>query len=121
MFRPLPIFVVLLLASCAAPAPRPLTNDHPASPDAPASEISRPSALHSVPPSEAPRSDATHLQPSAQPDAHAHHPPTTTTPTPESKPLFRCPMHPEVTSSDPDAKCPKCGMSLEPIKEGARP
>ena len=27
---------------------------------------------------------------------------------------YYCPMHPEVTSDDPHAKCPKCGMKLEP-------
>ena len=119
MFRPLSISVLLVLASCAAPGPRPLSNDHPANSDAPASEILRPSALQSVPKSETPRSDATRLQPSNKPDAHAHHASTATAP--ENKPLVRCPMHPEVTSSDPDAKCPKCGMSLAPVTEGAKP
>jgi Cu(I)/Ag(I) efflux system membrane fusion protein len=31
---------------------------------------------------------------------------------------YYCPMHPEVTSKDPNAKCPKCGMKLEPKPSG---
>lgn len=27
---------------------------------------------------------------------------------------YYCPMHPEETSNDPSARCPKCGMKLEP-------
>lgn len=30
--------------------------------------------------------------------------------------LYRCPMHPEVTSDKP-GKCPKCGMFLEKVTE----
>ena len=29
-----------------------------------------------------------------------------------SQSLYSCPMHPEVTSDEPE-KCPKCGMKLE--------
>lgn len=31
--------------------------------------------------------------------------------------LYACPMHPEFITSDPDAKCPECGMNLVPAKE----
>ena len=119
MFRTLTVSLLLMMAGCAANASRPLSQDHPANPSAAASEISQPTALHAVPPSEAPRSDAADVRQNTQPDAHAHHAPPATAP--DSKPLFRCPMHPDVTSSDPDAKSPKCGMSRDPATEGAKP
>ena len=28
--------------------------------------------------------------------------------------LYVCPMHPEITSTDPDERCSICGMNLEP-------
>lgn len=31
---------------------------------------------------------------------------------PGDAPLYRCPMHPEVTAATP-GKCPKCGMTLQ--------
>ncbi|NOR14069.1 MAG: efflux RND transporter periplasmic adaptor subunit [Candidatus Aminicenantes bacterium] len=31
--------------------------------------------------------------------------------------LFACPMHPEFITSDPNAKCPECGMDVVPAKE----
>jgi|SRR5690625_777503 len=34
----------------------------------------------------------------------------------EPEGIYACPMHPEVTSNDPEARCPKCGMRLE-LKE----
>jgi len=33
--------------------------------------------------------------------------------------LYQCPMHPEVTSRDPERRCPKCNMKInKPIKGG---
>lgn len=32
--------------------------------------------------------------------------------------VYTCPMHPEVTSGKP-GKCPKCGMTLVPKKNGS--
>jgi cytochrome oxidase Cu insertion factor (SCO1/SenC/PrrC family) len=34
---------------------------------------------------------------------------------------YSCPMHPEVVSSKPGAKCPKCGMNLTAAEPGATP
>ncbi len=31
--------------------------------------------------------------------------------------LYACPMHPEFITSDPEAKCPECGMNVVPVKE----
>jgi hypothetical protein len=32
---------------------------------------------------------------------------------------YTCPMHPEVTSTEP-GKCPKCGMNLEEVTAGTQ-
>ncbi len=36
-------------------------------------------------------------------------------PEPAAKPLYTCPMHPEVISDKPGL-CPKCEMDLVPVK-----
>lgn len=37
--------------------------------------------------------------------------------TTQGEAIYACPMHPEVTSNDPNARCPKCGMKLEKRNE----
>lgn len=33
--------------------------------------------------------------------------------------LYECPMHPEVTSPDPERRCPKCNMKInKPVRDG---
>ncbi len=109
-----------VLAGCAAPAMRPLPDKHPANSDALVAEFSRPNALQSEAPSEgAAHDDAVHSQASGRNRAHGEHEPDAAAPA--SQTLFRCPMHPEVTSSDPEARCPQCGMKLERVDEGGRP
>lgn len=47
-----------------------------------------------------------------------HPAPAATAPAPAPAPAvtYVCPMDPEVTSTDPNARCPKCGMRLEAKK-----
>ena len=36
--------------------------------------------------------------------------------------LYACPMHPEVTSTNPNERCPKCNMKInKPVKQAAAP
>lgn len=35
--------------------------------------------------------------------------------------VYACPMHPDITSSKKGARCPKCGMTLRPVKPEAAP
>ncbi|HEY6071666.1 MAG TPA: heavy metal-binding domain-containing protein, partial [Chthoniobacterales bacterium] len=46
---------------------------------------------------------------------HEHHQPTQAQEQ-SSKQFYTCPMHPEIVRNEP-GQCPKCGMTLVPIKE----
>jgi hypothetical protein len=88
------IFSVLaLIAGCTQPASHPQPRaDDPANPDAP---------VAAAPPAPSP--------PDAAPESsHDHHDHISA----PGAALYQCPMHPEVTSSDPNALCPKCGMKI---------
>jgi len=37
----------------------------------------------------------------------------------EGETMYACPMHPEERSTDPNAKCPKCGMAMEKVDDDA--
>ena len=124
MFRTLSLLTLAALVGCAGPrAASELPDDHPANPAA---------ATAPLPPASNALSSHDPLQPAATRDEHGNHAvPQPTTPqydhaahaappatTPDAAPApqaatYVCPMHPEVTSHDPAARCPKCGMRLE--------
>lgn len=106
----------LLLGGCALPeAMQPLSLAHPANPDAPvALPFSRANSVRFT------SGDRGHdSQCKAQGDGEASPDSTHESKSPThgadmEKAVYACPMHPEVVSTDPAARCPKCGMALEP-------
>lgn len=93
----IPLLIAVFLCGCAADrALPPLGNDDPANPDAPIAPLTWPTTLATTAP--------------------ATKPATATT----TAGLYACPMHPDVTSSDPNARCRICGMRLVPRKGGGR-
>ena len=103
------LLMVPLLAAASAgctttPATRPVPADHPASAHAVSSAIPEPSRTLSNP-------DPVFVAPSATPA------PATQPGAAQQQALYACPMHPEVTSSEP-SRCPKCGMKLVKSEQG---
>jgi len=92
-----PIIALLLTAGCERPARQmSLSNDDPAHPAAEEVPFSPPSNLLAEPMSPAPASS------------------------PAESTVYTCPMHPDVRQNGP-GKCPKCGMTLEPVASPAKP
>ncbi len=110
--------LLLVGGGCGRTTPLVVGPDHPASADAvaaPTPAISQTLAITNPPttPDEADdmADHSGHTMGAAMPPS--------TQPSPTTQPAgvtadgaFVCPMHPEVTSDDPDARCPKCGMNL---------
>src|SRR5262245_2935456 len=111
-------FIVILagalLSGCAASYSEPvLSTDHPANPSAIESpEPARSETLDLaaadpiVPVQPAPAKGMGQVE-----SGQMHHAPAASEPAGNA--LYVCPMHPEVTSDQPDQRCPKCGMKLK--------
>lgn len=57
----------------------------------------------------------------SMPGMDKSHTPDSTAPSKPAAAPYACPMHPEVTSDQPDQRCPKCGMTLEKQAGGMQP
>lgn len=108
-----------LLSGCAGQqTAQELPSDHPASPSARTSPLPPNSpTLQQQPMAEGPDSvPAGHdAKAPAAGAAHDHHGSgqADAQRTQPAAAAYVCPMHPEVTSDDPNARCPKCGMKLQ--------
>jgi hypothetical protein len=111
------MYAKILAAACAAAllggcaggtgGTRPAA-DHPANPraaSAPLPPVSTTLSIASTQPSQR-AADANGAQ------SHSHHQPPATAPATRDAVVYVCPHHPEVTSTDPNARCPKCHMKL---------
>lgn len=111
---------LVAIAGCAAPVQVAPPEWHPANASAPIRPLdSQPGALAVADPVEAaeegvvPSSGATGMQADHADGAHGAEGAAADS----VATLYRCPMHPEVTSDTP-GKCPKCGMRLVKVKAG---
>lgn len=90
------LFLVALGGCTSDHSATALDANHPANPDAPTT------AAHTE----------THDH-AAGPSGHQHH---ATTAVPASAPvaaqMYECPMHPKVRSTNPEDRCPECGMKI---------
>ena len=91
-FSALPAVVaVALFQGCAGSSqPTEVGRDHPANPDAAAAPVG----------------------PASQTLATSSHAGHGSAATMAAGAMYACPMHPDVTSTDPEAKCPKCQMKI---------
>jgi hypothetical protein len=101
--RKISLFIGLLLVGCAADQSMPpLGDDHPANPAAPTAPLERSTTLATSAATEPATKPATATEPATRAG------------------IYVCPMHPQVTSNDPSARCHICGMRLVPRKGGTR-
>lgn len=139
---------VALLGGCAGPVHRaPLGSDHPASLSAAEAPVPEPSTTLALDPSAIPSAEVRGVVPpqvhhagdhAAPAAGHDHaamqgmsHDDTGHTPrgsggvpatSPATNALYACPMHPDVTSKNPNDRCPKCGMKInKPVKATTSP
>jgi hypothetical protein len=106
--RNVPLLLIPLLMGCAPRIlPLNLPENHPASPSGVIAENYGHSTTLDVAASD-PIAREDEMVSSRQEDSHGG--PVSA----EEKGggLFACPMHPEITSSDPQKRCPKCGMKI---------
>ncbi len=117
MNRVLPMAVMLtLLAGCQATYREPtLPADHPANPGGDAAAPAEHSHTLATTTSDMASSEA--AKP-AMTGEHGGDIPASVAP---GAALYVCPMHPEVTSDNPDQRCPKCGMKLVKKDGGKQP
>ncbi len=91
LLRFVPTMAVALTACAAAPPPPSQSAHDPSNPGAEETPVLTASAATSTPTATGASSDGA--------DAGV---------------VYACPMHPEVTATEPGHRCPKCGMTLVP-------
>lgn len=129
LYRWIVLLGLPLLAACAGQLlESALPSDHPASPNAPESPRSDPSPTLQQDSQDERRAGSAllpphEIEPAEQQDqgahgAHGHsmsdmdrHGEAAEPAEPPPAPVYTCPMHPDVSSSEP-GNCPKCGMRL---------
>ena len=106
-------------------APAAPAEDHPGHADAPAADLPRPSStldateVHHPPAEDTPSADSETMDKQAEHADHSNHAAhdhadhSSASDANADAPVYVCPMHPAVTSTDSKARCPECGMNLE--------